>query len=75
MPKINAEDFLEGEDLKNFQHRDNPMFWENMCGACDHFDTDKCPFRDQAKEDTEWGENVFKVPGIKHLRPCDHFID
>lgn len=43
---------------------ENPWIFESYCGACDNFETDKCPFKDKVDDLTEW----------KYL-PCDKFWD
>lgn len=64
MPRVEITDVLDDIDLEEYANRDNIFYFESFCSACDHFDTQECPFYTEVFPSTKW-----KDVG------CDNFYD
>jgi len=52
--KVKLDEY-EQEELRIATERmGNPYYFENLCGACDNFETDECPFIGKVTDITEW---------------------
>lgn len=55
--KADKRHFNEDE-VRDIQDAIDPIYWEAYCGACDNFETDRCPFKGKVVDITRWEIDV-----------------
>lgn len=46
------------EEMDNEDIKVNRTYWEHLCGSCDNFGTDECPFLGKVGETNNWKEEI-----------------
>lgn len=49
---------LDREEERDIQDMLDPIYYENYCGACLHFNTPECPFNGKITELTRWRTDI-----------------